>query len=282
MSKNAGVIAACAVLGVAAAASADEWTRSYAVAGRPDVQLRTDDGSVRVEVGEGRSVEAWVTTEGWRIGDGEVSVTESQSGDRVVIEVRVPQRWLAVGFGHRRVELRVRVPREADLDVRTGDGGVEVAPVAGRVRVHTGDGHIRAEGLRGDIRLTTSDGHIRAEGLEGRLQADTGDGHMTVRGRFDALDLRTGDGRIEAEVERGSKVSGAWSLRSGDGGIVLRLPEDLAADLDAHTGDGRIDLDAPLTVSGTVSRTSVRGKLGAGGPPLRVETGDGSIRVGRI
>jgi hypothetical protein len=102
---------------------------------------------------------------------------------------------------------------------------------------------------------------------------------MNVRGRFDVLDLHTGDGGIDAEVEPGSKVEAAWSLRSGDGGITLRLPEGLGADLDARTGDGHIVLDKPVTVTGTVSPSAVRGKLGAGGPPLRVETGDGSIRL---
>jgi hypothetical protein len=102
---------------------------------------------------------------------------------------------------------------------------------------------------------------------------------INVRGRFDVLDLRTGDGGIEATAEAGSKVEAAWSLRSGDGGITLRLPEGLSADLDAHTGDGGIVLDKPVTVRGTISPDTVRGKLGAGGLPLQIHTGDGSIRL---
>ncbi len=250
------------VLGAAVSAPAGEWSHRYPLKGRPELHLRTDDGSVQVEAGDRAEIEARVTTEGWRIGDGEVTVTESQTGDGVSIQVRVP--------------------READLDVRTGDGGVDVEPISGTVAIFTGDGHITAHGLRGDIRLHTSDGAIRAEGLEGRLKADTGDGHMTIRGRFDALDLHTGDGSIEAAVEHGSKVSEAWSLRSGDGGITLRVPDDLGADLDARTGDGSIVLDSPVTVSGTISPSAVRGKLGAGGAALRIQTGDGSIHVQRL
>ena len=101
---------------------------------------------------------------------------------------------------------------------------------------------------------------------------------MDVRGRFDVLELRTGDGGIEAAAEPGSRVEAAWSLSSGDGGITLRLPEGLGADVDAHTGDGGIVLDKPVTVTGTISQNAVRGTLGAGGLPLRIHTGDGSIR----
>jgi DUF4097 and DUF4098 domain-containing protein YvlB len=263
-------------------ARGDEWTHQYQLKGRPEVHVTTDDGSVRIDTSDRREIGARVTTRGWRLGADEVTITESQTGDRVDIEVRVPRNHWGMNFSHREIKVALDVPREADLDIRTGDGSVSVQPVSGRLRIFTGDGSITAEGLRGEIRLHTGDGSIRATGLEGRLEADTGDGHMDVRGRFDVLDLRTGDGGIEATVERGSKVSEAWTLRSGDGGITLRLPDDLSADLDAHTGDGHITLDFPVTVAGSISTSTVRGKLGAGGPALRVQTGDGSIHLQRL
>lgn len=56
-------------------------------------------------------------------------------------------------------------------------------------------------------------------------------------------------------------------------------PEGLDAEIDAHTGDGGIVLDKPVTVTGTIRENTVRGRLGAGGLPLRIHTGDGSIRL---
>jgi hypothetical protein len=279
---KAGFVGLAILVVTVSSASADDWSRQYSVKGRPELRLATDDGSVRVEAGEGPQIEAQVTTVGWKIAPGEVTVTESQTGDKVVIEVRLPQRHSFFDLGRRSVKLLVRVPREADLDIRTGDGAVNVEPINGRVNISTGDGSITVAGLHGEMRLHTGDGAIRATGLEGRLQADTGDGSMNVRGRFDRLDLHTGDGHIDAEVERGSKVSDGWSLTSGDGGITLRLPEDLGAELDAHAGDGSIVLDAPVTVTGTISASAVRGKLAGGGGPLRMHTGDGSIRLQRL
>ncbi len=271
------------VLALAASwAGADDWSHQYTVKGRPDLRLTTDDGSVRVEVGTGSQIEAQVTTEGWKIAPGELTITESQTGDRVAIEVRLPPHNAFFREGHRSVKLLVRVPAEANLDIRTGDGSVNVEPITGRISITTGDGSITAAGLHGEIRLHTGDGSIRATGLEGRLRADTGDGHMNVRGRFEGLQLRTGDGSIDAEVESGSKVTEAWSLASGDGGITMRIPEDFGAELDARAGDGSIVLDAPVTVTGTVTESAVRGTLAGGGGPLRVHTGDGSIRLQRL
>jgi DUF4097 and DUF4098 domain-containing protein YvlB len=271
-------LAGLALFALAASpARADEWTHQYAVKGKPELHVKTDDGAVRIETGTAGTVDARVTTEGWRIAPGEVTVTESQTGDRVDIEVKTPRGHHETG--HRSIEVLLRVPKESDLDVGTGDGSIKVQPVSGRLNFSTGDGSITADGLEGEIKLHTGDGSIRAAGLSGRLNADTGDGSMTVRGRFDLLELRTGDGSIDASAEAGSKVESAWSLHSGDGSITLRLPEDLGAELDAQTGDGSISLGKPAMVKGTIREHVVRGTLGPGGPLLKIYTGDGSIRL---
>jgi hypothetical protein len=277
--RAAGLVGLALVVLVAGPARGDEWSHQYPLKGKPQLHVKTDDGSVKIEASAGAQIDARVTTEGWRIAPGEVTVTESQTGDRVDIEVRLPKTRSWLGTGHRSLSVALRVPKEADVDVQTGDGSIEVQPLSGQVSLSTGDGSITANGLQGGIRLHTGDGSIRATGLSGRLEADTGDGHMNVQGRFDVLELRTGDGGIEAAAEAGSRVEAAWSLTSGDGGITLRLPEGLSAEIDAHTGDGGIVLDKPVTVTGSISNNTVRGKLGAGGLPLRIHTGDGGIRL---
>jgi hypothetical protein len=37
----------------------------------------------------------------------------------------------------------------------------------------------------------------------------------------------------------------------------------------------------PVTVSGSLEHTRIRGKLNGGGPLLEITTGDGSIRIGK-
>lgn len=38
-------------------------------------------------------------------------------------------------------------------------------------------------------------------------------------------------------------------------------------------------MDEPVTATGTMKENAVRGTLGLGGPPLKIQTGDGSIRL---
>jgi len=130
--------------------------------------------------------------------------------------------------------------------------------------------------------MHSGDGHVIGTNLDGALDVNTGDGRINVRGRFDALNLKTGDGHIEAEAAGGSKIDSSWMLHTGDGHITLRVPPDFHADLDARTGDGHITLDFPVAVQGSLSNSSIHGKLNGGGGSLSITSGDGSIRIEKL
>jgi Putative adhesin len=279
----AGMLLAAAAASALAApgACADDWSKTYAITGRADLHVETDDGDVSIASAEDNDIYAHVTTTRYKIGN-EVHIEESQNGDTVNIHVRMPHfDWGFWGHGGA-VRVELRVPRSLNLDVNTGDGNVNAQLVSGNLRFTTGDGNIAANGLKGDLYMHSGDGHIEASALDGTLRVDTGDGHVTVGGRFDALDLRTGDGNIDATAMNGSKVGSPWSLHSGDGHINLRVPGDLSADLEAHTGDGSITVNMDITVSGSLNHSSIHGKLNGGGGLLRLTSGDGSIHLEKL
>jgi hypothetical protein len=241
---------------------ADQWSKSFSVGAAPELRIETSDANVTLRAANVKTIEARVYTSGWRIGPGDVHVTDHQTGNLVEIEVKVPT--LHFNLGNRWVKIEVQIPN------------------ATRTDVHTGDGNVRADGLQGPARLVTHDGNIDGEGFDGALEASSGDGNIRVRGKFSALNLRSGDGNIDAEVAPGSRMASAWTVHTGDGGVTLRLPDGFAANLDAHTGDGRITVDLALTTEGGIHEDSVSGKLNGGGPVLTVRTGDGSVHLARL
>jgi hypothetical protein len=280
---SAIAVAAMFASATAAPARADDWSKTYPITSRADLHVTTDDGDVNITAADQKQIDAKVTTEGYKLGPSDVRIEESQSGDHVSLTVRMPHmNWSFWGGHHRSIHVELRVPRELDLDVRTGDGNVTSQPVAGRIHFDTGDGNITATGLKGDISLHSGDGHIEAASLDGSVRVDSGDGHVMVRGRFDTLDVKTGDGSIDAEAASGSHINSPWAIQTGDGHIDLRVAGDLQADLSAHTGDGSITLDIPISVSGSLSNSAVRGKLNGGGGELRVTSGDGSIHLEKL
>ena len=280
-------------------AQAEEWTKSYTISGRANVRVDTNDGSVRIATTDTKQVEFVVDYNGYKL-DKDLHVESRQDGDHVEINARVTGHWgFSWGGNHRNVRIEVRMPKDADLQVDTGDGSVQTQPINGKVKIHTGDGSVRCEaangdvdidtgdgsitleGAKGDVRLRTGDGHIEARNVDGKLDATSGDGHIKIDGRFDALNIKTGDGSIDAHVLPGSKLVSGWNIHTGDGSVDLVLPGELQANIDASTNDGRISLGIPVTVEGTFSTSQLHGKMNGGGQPLTIHTGDGSIRLSR-
>jgi len=277
---------------------AEDWAKSYSISGRANVRVETNDGAVQVYTGESKQVEFRVLYEGYEINK-TLHVDSRQDGDNVQITARVSGHWGFSWNKSRRMKIEVRMPRDADLNIDTGDGSVDTQSISGRVKIHTGDGSVRAqavsgdvdidtgdgsitlEGAKGEIHLHTGDGHVEARDLDGRVNASSGDGHIAISGRLDALDIKTGDGSINARVQPGSKVASSWSIRTGDGSVDVVLPPDLQANIDASTNDGHISLGIPLTVEGTFKNSEIHGKMNGGGQSLTVHTGDGSIRLSK-
>lgn len=240
-------------------ASAEEWTKTFNVTGKPTVDVHVDDGNVRVRSCDCKTVAARVVSQGYRAN--ELKITPNQTGDRIELEVLTHGIHFGIGFHRQRLDIELTVPHESALDVRTGDGDID------------------AEQLKGEFRLNTGDGNIELRSLDGALQAKSGDGHMDIAGRFDALDLQSGDGSIRAEIAAGSRVTSEWSVHTGDGRITMRLPKDFSAELDAHSSDGRVHSELPVTMDSFDSKhdKDLHGKLNGGGGELRLRSGDGSI-----
>jgi DUF4097 and DUF4098 domain-containing protein YvlB len=273
-----------AVLAAASSASAEQWTKKYTGGGKPLLHVSTDDGNINIVPGPAGEIQADVQANGYSI-PGDVHVSESQVGDAVRLDVKVPSMHFHLfGSTHNSVSVTLHVPPDSDLDVSSGDGNVTSQPVSGNIHIITGDGNITVTGTKGNLKLHTGDGNIQGADIDGSLDADTGDGRVQVRGRFDSLNLKSGDGSIDADATAGSKIpgGGGWTLHTGDGRVNLRLPSDFTADLSVHTGDGHISLDFPVTVAGSLSGSSIHGKMNGGGGPLTVTSGDGSIRIEKL
>jgi DUF4097 and DUF4098 domain-containing protein YvlB len=249
---------------------------------------------------EGHSVSARVTTKGWDIGGDGINILEHQSGNNIDIEVKFPKKVFQINWGNRHVDIEIKVPREANVDVNTGDGDVDVQGINGTavvrsgdgklklsnldgsLQAHTGDGDIDMQNVRGEVSLHTGDGRIDATGVDGSLRAETGDGRIRINGRFDLLDIKTGDGGIEASATAGSKLEGNWRLSTGDGDLTLRMQESISADVELKTNDGHIDMGIPVTILGRSGERELHGRINGGGKLISLKTGDGSIRLEKL
>jgi hypothetical protein len=202
------------------------------------------NGSIRV-TGEDRrrDVQVRATVQAWASDEAEAQriATEVVISSDGVVRADGPESRGRAGWS---VSYEVLVPRETDLTLESQNGGIEIAAVSGDLSFETQNGGISLDGVAGNVRGRTTNG-----GVDATLTGDTWEGS--------GLDLKT-----------------------TNGGVRLRVPDDYSARLETGTVNGGIDIDFPVTVQGDIGK-SLSTTLGKGGALVRVTTTNGGVRISR-
>ncbi|MDA2807892.1 DUF4097 family beta strand repeat-containing protein [Nocardiopsis suaedae] len=195
-------------------------------------------------------------------------------------EVRADASCQAALMSACSVDYDVTVPRDAEVEVSTVGGEVELVGLGGTVRVDSVSGPVEAEDLGGDARLETTSGPVEVKGATGSLEAHTVSGPIEMEGLdIGGLVAETTSGTIEAE--------GAFDtadLESTSGGIEVRARERFTS-LRADSTSGSVELRVPGgaydvrtdTASGDTD-VEVREDSGADSS-IRASTTSGGIEV---
>ncbi|MDQ3168875.1 MAG: DUF4097 domain-containing protein [Acidobacteriota bacterium] len=256
----------------------------------PEVHLTTFDGSIQVRPWDRPEVLVEIEKRGSdKEAVSSIQIVADAKDNTVSVDVRKPsgeKEFIGIGIHHSTsARLIASVPRGAKLVVSTRDGSITVERVDGQLELRTDDGSVRVSEAPGDVLIVTRDGSITLDRVAGRVDARSGDGSIRVTGTPTALTLETRDGSVAVRAERGTEMADDWSVRTGDGTVVVELPDGFGAELDAETQDGSVrnSLDMPNASTEDESRRndrrSLRGRIGAGGKTLRLRTSDGSIRL---
>jgi hypothetical protein len=194
-----------------------------------------------------------------------------------------------------------------EVTASTGSGDVRARAIRGEVHISSGSGDIQAVSVMGSFYLSTGSGDIKLseEGSQvsesiyhsgkeiGQSEAtsfsmpserngfpaggrvSTGSGSIQVTGVNGPLRAGTGSGDITAQ----GVAAGDWSLQSGSGTLIVRLPAQASFNLDAHSDSGRILTRRSVTIQGTFGKGTMRGVVGKGGPLVKLRTGSGDIEI---
>ena len=263
--------------------------RRFRVEGVTDIRLATFDGAIAVRGWDRDEVYVEIEKRGRDRQEVQaIEVVAEQDGRQISIEARQPSAR-KYGFGvvttrTRDARIVASVPASSNVLLRTGDGAINVERITGRLELRTSDGNISGLDLKGDLFANTEQGHVRLEGVDGRCDLVTSDGSITLQGRLDALRARTGDGTVVVKVLPGSRVDSEWSLSTGDGPMVVYVPEHFGAEFDAETHRGAVKIDPALSLTAVADmpRGVFRGTLANGGHLVRLRTREGAITIKRL
>lgn len=259
---------------------AGEFSQSFTLSGRAEVHVQATNAHVRVIAADDSKVAFRVRYQR-RASNAEVPYSAHQDGNVVELTAKEESHdwWNWGNFDAGRAEIEVQMPKNADLQLQTSNGAIEVSSLNGNIRLHTSNGAITAESLKGKLLAHTSNGGISVEGVDGDCDLGTSNGRIQASGRFDSLDVHSSNGGVVARARAGSTVASRWNIGTSNAGVDLEVPTDLKADLDAGTSNGGVKVDLPVTLQGYEGQSHLHGTLNGGGQEVSVHTSNGGIRV---
>jgi len=194
---------------------------------------------------------------------------------------------LRSGGGHIRA---AHIAGTAQLE--TDGGNITVGDAGALVSAHTGGGQIDFGEVRGSVRAETGGGGVRVMYVSGPMEVETSGGGICLTRVSNVVRAATGNGNITAwitpeAVNSGNyvRLPGPSQLASGTGDIVVFLPRNLAATIDASVENGgadRIQADPSLglnLVQNNDGPMRASGVLNGGGALLKLRSTAGRIRL---
>jgi len=228
----------------------------------------------------------------------QVKIEVVKTGDAVQIRTVRPSFR-----GNMGAKYMISVPRKVELDritssngsihvddvegparLRTSNGAVHANNLKGNVDIATSNGSIEVEELEGSAILKTSNGRVKADGVRGQIEAETSNGginvHVAKAESGHPMRLETSNGGIDVTVDQ--PTMNDVTATTSNAGITVHLAPTIAAKVRAHTSNGSISSDFDVKAQGQISKHSLEGTIGEGGPTLELSTSNGSIHLVKL
>jgi len=218
-----------------------EVTRTYPLNADGSFELNNVNGTVRIEAWDKDEVEvrAVKSTPDQEALLDMVAIDVDSKPEALTISTRYPQEE-GVEVA---VDYTIHVPRRAQLN--------HVTNVNGTLRVVSSESVGELHTVNGNIEVYEGGGNVRA--------------HTT-------------NGNVYLELKRAGDSRGA-SAETTNGSVLLAVPADMPADLEARCMNGNFSSELPLVMGGAEQPRTLHGKLGHGGAPIHLSTVNGAIRV---
>jgi len=251
--KTLALVLAAAVTPLLNASEAAPFNWSGFVAAGKTVTIHGINGTIRAERGTGGQVEVTARRTAERSDPNEVQIQVVPSGDGVKICAVYPNsgndcdgnsRNRESGRNNNDVQVAfvVKIPAQVNFTGHNVNGNVEISDILGEAKAHT---------VNGNVNVAASE----------------------------SVEAHTVNGNIVATVNGAARK--AMGFHTVNGSIDLTLPGASSAQLSASTVNGSMSTDFPITVRGEFGSKSLAGAIGSGGPDIKMNTVNGSIRLHR-
>lgn len=222
------------------------------------LRVQNVSGDVRVERAGGNEVEV-VATKRWRRGNPEdvrIEVRRYGPDNGSVVVCAVWHENATCDENGYRSNGRNRGGRDNDVSVSF----VVRLPAGVKVNAGSVNGDVRVDGATSEVRAGTVNGGVEAYSSGGPVTASTVNGEVRVRM---------------------GRLTGTEDLKYAtvNGNVVVEFAEDIDAEIELTTVNGRLQSDFPLALQGRIDPRHLRATIGKGGRRIRLTTVNGNVEL---
>ncbi|MEW6125782.1 MAG: DUF4097 family beta strand repeat-containing protein [Acidobacteriota bacterium] len=250
-------------------------TQKFPLSNTAKFSLKNPSGNISIEGTDSTSAEITVIKSGGDANDRrEVEIRYSTAGGNLTLETQMNNA------DDIEVRYQIKLPRSlgsvrvdaqsSDIELNNIDADIEINSQSGKVDLAKVQGAVTVKTQSGDIAIAQADSSVRVNSQTGSVEL------TNVRG---AVDVTATSNDISANFENTSSID-EMNFKTVTGDVDLSFKSDLNAELDAQTTAGSIDVKSlGVQVAKSPGHAEAIGTVGTGGQALKIKTVSGSIKV---
>ncbi len=201
--------------------------------------------------------------------------------------------------GNQNGGVSIKGANRADILVRAmvqthGNSDQEAKSLSSQVIVHTSAGTVLADGPRGsgwsvsyeifvplhtNLNLKTNNGGVSIAGVESSMEFHSVNGGISLKDVGGNVKGETVNGGVSFHMSNARLAGQGIDVQTQNGGISMKVPERLSAQLDVATVNGGMSVKLPNATPVAHGDHRLNVTLGSGGPTIRLRTHNGGISI---
>jgi hypothetical protein len=126
--------------------------------------------------------------------------------------------------------------------------------------------------------IGTVNGTLKIAGVDSVEELRTVNGNIEVYEGGGSVHAHTTNGNVHLELSHFLNEKGT-AAETTNGSVLLAVPQGTQANLEARSLNGNFFSELPFSQEATLRPREMRGKLGKGGAPIRLNTINGGIQI---
>jgi hypothetical protein len=216
--RAARVLAVCLpLLSLSAHAAEKRLDRRFDVHPGGTLTVEAEGSDITVTGGDASQVAVQIVVVGSQSYVDHMDLGAEQTANGVSVTAKHKPGLSWGGFGHTESTVKVQVPKNYSVELKTSGGDIKVAQLQGNAYGKTSGGDIVVSDIHGPVSMHSSGGDITVTGIEGKTGIETSGGDVVARTVTGELDVSTSGGGILVE-----QITGTTRARTSSGDVIAR------------------------------------------------------------